>query len=184
MKSKMTVELTLDRFEALAAAYGGQITAWPEADQDAAAAFMVAHPDQAESILCEAEALDQLLDAVPAPQVSYALGHAIRSQAFSSLTPQQIVRPSEHPLHRVVAFFEDLFGLPDTLAGAMAVLAGVMMIGALGGVVGHFGLGQMTRTSAAVMVLSDDIVSEYDNHAPDVVTETAIKAAEPPRSGA
>jgi|SRR6185436_3560931 len=51
------------RFETLAEAFGGDVAAWPDAEREAAAAFMAADPARAEAILASAAALDEALAA-------------------------------------------------------------------------------------------------------------------------
>ncbi len=57
----MREPMTLDRFRALADAYGGVVARWPE-DQRDAAMRIAAHPE-AVTILQEASAVDTMLDA-------------------------------------------------------------------------------------------------------------------------
>ena len=66
----MREPMTLDRFRALADAYGGVIARWPEDQRDAAMRFVAHH--EAVTILQEASAVDTMLDAwsVPAPASS------------------------------------------------------------------------------------------------------------------
>ncbi|QXQ08216.1 hypothetical protein KX816_09735 [Sphingosinicellaceae bacterium] len=63
--------LTLDRFEALADAYGGVIAHWPEQFREAAMR-MAAQPDAAR-ILAQASALDEALDTWTVPLPTDAL---------------------------------------------------------------------------------------------------------------
>ena len=57
----MDERMTLDRFVAIVDAYGASPQRWPEAERDAAIAFMKATPE-ARRLAEEAEALDGLLD--------------------------------------------------------------------------------------------------------------------------
>ena len=57
--------MKMDRLEALAQAYGGDLRRWP-ADQRAFAESLIAVDPAARSVLDEAAALDRLLDASPA----------------------------------------------------------------------------------------------------------------------
>src|SRR5689334_14991504 len=57
----MSVPMDLNRFTAIVEAYGGSPSRWPEAERDAATAFMRASPE-AQRLAQEAEALDSLLD--------------------------------------------------------------------------------------------------------------------------
>ncbi|MEO8114875.1 MAG: hypothetical protein ABI655_10860 [Phenylobacterium sp.] len=54
--------LSRDRFEALAAAYGGDIARWPAETRDDAAAFLAADLVRAQGILAGESRLDALLD--------------------------------------------------------------------------------------------------------------------------
>jgi ferric-dicitrate binding protein FerR (iron transport regulator) len=58
--------MELERFAALADAYGGDLSRWP-ADQRAAAMQCLAQHPQAATILAQAQALDDALNALPAP---------------------------------------------------------------------------------------------------------------------
>lgn len=61
-------ELTRERFEALAEAYGGDVSRWPAEVREAAAVLMAAEPTLSGDILSRAAALDGALDAWrPAP---------------------------------------------------------------------------------------------------------------------
>lgn len=107
-----------ERFESLAAAYGGDPGRWPPEERAAALAFLAAHKATAERLLFEARQLDAALDASPAPAVSHALRDAILTAA---------PRPApERP--RGGGFFHDLLfggfgrGLMVAGLGAAAVL--------------------------------------------------------------
>ncbi|MDB5494451.1 MAG: hypothetical protein JWP86_1788, partial [Phenylobacterium sp.] len=50
--------MTQDRFEALAEAYGGDVSRWPAATREAAALWMAAEPAITQAALARAEALD------------------------------------------------------------------------------------------------------------------------------
>lgn len=110
--------MNAERFESLAAAYGGDPNRWPEADRDAALAFMVADRVAAERLLFEARQLDAALDASPAPAASHALRDAILASAPRERTPARVGG----------GFFHDLLfggfgrGLMVAGLGAAAVL--------------------------------------------------------------
>lgn len=70
-----------ERFEELAQAYGGVIARWPDAEQDAAYAFMAREPDVADAALAEAMVLDEALDGLPVPAVSSALRDRVIASA-------------------------------------------------------------------------------------------------------
>ena len=57
-----------ERFEALADAFGGEVSRWPAAERDAAAALMLARPDWAAAVLALAGELDVRLLAYAAPR--------------------------------------------------------------------------------------------------------------------
>ncbi len=69
------------RFKALTEAYGGDLARWPEAERDAAEAFLAEHPKEAESTLADAAALDQLLASAGGAAVSPSLEEAILASA-------------------------------------------------------------------------------------------------------
>lgn len=73
--------MTPERFEALAEAYGGDVARWPAAEREAARQWRAAHTDAARSILDRAGALDNLLDAAPAPLASPELVQGIVAAA-------------------------------------------------------------------------------------------------------
>ena len=58
--------MTVERFEDLAAAYGGEIARWPEGEREAARALLAAQPERLNAVLTEAAGLDRLLDLAPA----------------------------------------------------------------------------------------------------------------------
>jgi hypothetical protein len=77
-----------DRFEALADAYGGDMARWPDAEREAAKAYVEAHPDRADAILKAATALDAILQSAAEAAPSQALfdrvvadGEALRRPA-------------------------------------------------------------------------------------------------------
>lgn len=58
------------RFQALADAYGGDVTRWPEGERDAALALLAGQPGMARTVLAAALSLDTVLDALPSPHAS------------------------------------------------------------------------------------------------------------------
>lgn len=64
--------MTRDRFEDLAEAYGGDLDRWPTAAAASARALLEAEPGLG-ALLDEAEAIDELLSASPAPAFSGVL---------------------------------------------------------------------------------------------------------------
>ncbi|MEO6377290.1 MAG: hypothetical protein ABIO37_04610 [Caulobacteraceae bacterium] len=71
----------LDRFKALAAAYGGRPARWPEAERTAAQALMARAPDDCAAALAEEAELDGALDGWDAPAPTAALRAAILAGA-------------------------------------------------------------------------------------------------------
>ncbi len=59
--------MKIERFKAILDSYGTRSYAWPEAERDAATAFIEASAD-AKNLLEAARALDRMLDMAPAPQ--------------------------------------------------------------------------------------------------------------------
>lgn len=55
--------MTRERFEALAEAYGGDITRWPSAEREMAALMLAAEPAFVRGVLARADELDVALDA-------------------------------------------------------------------------------------------------------------------------
>lgn len=70
--------MTPERFAALAAAYGGAIDRWPEAERDAAGTHLHAHPE-ARAALAGAATLDATLAAWTVPGPGAALAARIAS---------------------------------------------------------------------------------------------------------
>lgn len=68
----MSKDMTLEKFDELALAYGGSLDRWPDGLQHSARAFLTETP-AAQQLLAEAQTLDGALDALPAPQPSDAL---------------------------------------------------------------------------------------------------------------
>ncbi len=112
----MREPMTLDRFRALADAYGGVIARWPEDQQDAAMRF-AAHPE-AVTILQEASAVDTMLDAwsVPAPASSLS-GRIAGHRAM----------PHPSPAGRVRWWWSGI-GIAAALAGAASGTAAVATV--------------------------------------------------------
>lgn len=64
----MSKEMTFERFDELAMAYGGTLARWPDAARRDGEVFLAAHPDAARS-LADASALDAALAGLEAPPV-------------------------------------------------------------------------------------------------------------------
>lgn len=60
-------QMTFARFQAIVEAYGAEPRRWPEAERDAAAAFVRHDPEAAEACLIEARAMDAMLDLAQEP---------------------------------------------------------------------------------------------------------------------
>ncbi|MFZ5670860.1 MAG: hypothetical protein ACOY4K_15340, partial [Pseudomonadota bacterium] len=73
--------MNADRFRDLAEAYGGSIARWPAETQDAAFAFLMRDPAEADAILAEARDLDAALDAAEVPAPSAALRRRVLEAA-------------------------------------------------------------------------------------------------------
>jgi hypothetical protein len=108
--------MTLERFCALADAYGGVIARWPEDQRDAAMRF--AADPAAVTILQEASAVDTMLDAwsVPAP-VSSLSGRIAGHRAM----------PHRSPAGRVRLWWSGI-GIAAALAGAASGTAAVATV--------------------------------------------------------
>ena len=115
--------MTAERFLALAAAYGADRRRWPEGDRAAAEAFASAHPDLAQPVLAEADALDALLHGSPTPQVSTALRDRVLAAATSA----------GGRAHRAGRLWIDrlslAFGAGWAAAACAGVVAGVLLTG-------------------------------------------------------
>lgn len=85
--------MTLDRFQTLAEAFGGSISRWPLAEQDAAYACLAESPDEAARLLAEARDLDEDLDAAERLSPTFALRQDIISAAPRA-------RPARAPAQR------------------------------------------------------------------------------------
>lgn len=78
--------MTPERFEALAEAWGGDVARWPDAEREAAAAWMAAEPGRASAILGRAGDLDAVLAAYDPPRVTLGLAERIAAGAPKSRT--------------------------------------------------------------------------------------------------
>ncbi|HQN51276.1 MAG TPA: hypothetical protein PK913_09460 [Phenylobacterium sp.] len=74
-------EMTPERFEELAEAYGGETARWPQAEREAAAALMAGRPGFAQAVLARADALDEVLDAWRPAPASAALLERVLAEA-------------------------------------------------------------------------------------------------------
>jgi len=112
----MREPMTLDRFRALADAYGGVVARWPE-DQRDAAMRIAAHPE-AVTILQEASAVDTMLDAwsVPAP-----------ASSLSDRIAGHRAMPHPSPAGRGRLWWSGI-GIAAALAGAVSGTAAVATV--------------------------------------------------------
>jgi hypothetical protein len=126
--------MDLDRFAALAEAYGGDVSRWPEVEREAAALLMATEPGATASRLAVESDLDWALDAWRPPAPSAALQAAILASAPAA-------RPG--PAWRGWMWRTGL-GAGLMAAGAAGVMAGVVVSGAIAPV------GELEVISAAV----------------------------------
>ncbi len=112
----MREPMTLDRFRALADAYGGVIARWPEDQRDAA--MRIAADPAAVTILQEASAVDTMLDAwsVPAP-----------ASSLSDRIAGHRAMPHRSPAGRVRLWWSGI-GIAAALAGAASGTAAVATV--------------------------------------------------------
>ena len=82
-----SISLTLERFQYLADAYGGDIARWPSAERDGALSLVRNEAAVAAPILAEAAQLDSWLDASPNPAPSAALTAAVIASAPRARRP-------------------------------------------------------------------------------------------------
>ncbi|ESQ81265.1 hypothetical protein [Asticcacaulis sp. YBE204] len=83
----ITQPMTSDRFEAIIEAYGATPSRWPEAERDAARAFMQREPQIARALMAEARGIDALLGSLAAPEPSDAL----QWEVLARLMPAAVV---------------------------------------------------------------------------------------------
>lgn len=83
--------MTQERFEALAEAYGGDVSRWPAAAREAAALLMAAEPGATQAALARAEALDAALDAWRPTAASAGLTEAIVAAGPKMKRPRWLV---------------------------------------------------------------------------------------------
>jgi hypothetical protein len=113
------LEMTRERFAALAEAYGGEIARWPQGEREAAAALMAAEPGFTGPLLTAASRLDETLGQWAAPAVRPALRDAVLAAA---------------PKPRRAAWsWAVRFGLGAGLAGACAsgLAVGALFLGTM-----------------------------------------------------
>lgn len=114
--------MDLDRFAALAGAYGGDVSRWPPAEREAAARLMAQDAQATASLLSAENDLDGVLDAWRAPNPSLALRDTILASA---------------PAYRAPAgwrtwIWRTGLGAGLVAAGAAGLMVGVVASGAVG----------------------------------------------------
>ncbi|PKP81821.1 MAG: hypothetical protein CVT79_08695 [Alphaproteobacteria bacterium HGW-Alphaproteobacteria-18] len=77
----MTHTMTDDRLIELIETWGAEAVSWPEAERAAGKTLLLAHPERFASALAQARELDQMLGALPEPEMSRALTEAIVAAA-------------------------------------------------------------------------------------------------------
>lgn len=83
--------MTLERFQALAEAYGADLRRWPTTCRAQAEALRAADPSGVERLLFEATKTDAVLDTSAAPAVSMALrDRVIASATAAGLSPRRM----------------------------------------------------------------------------------------------
>jgi hypothetical protein len=113
--------MDLDRFAALAEAYGGDVSRWPENVREPAALLMSSDPAATAPLLAAQSDLDWALDAWRAPAGSAALQAAILASAPAA---------RRGPAWRGWMWRTSL-GAGLMAAGAAGVMAGVVVSGAI-----------------------------------------------------
>lgn len=133
----MKTEMTLEEFDELLAVYGGDRTRWP-IEERAAAGRLLARDPRAQRLLAEAEALDRVLDATPAPAVDLdALARRIEAAAHGSLRLAVSTPPADLPLRQVPApLWKRMLSAEPAKFGAL-VTAASLALGILIGLSGQ-----------------------------------------------
>ena len=141
------MSMTLERFEALVAAYGADVARWPAEERLAAHDFAKDAPE-AQRLLEEAAALDTLLAAVPTPVASPALMAAVLAHT---------AQPMDRPAGGIGGFLAALW--PKAAAWKPAsVFASAMVLGMLLGV-NVLGPLVVPTTSASTVASNDDLLA-------------------------
>lgn len=104
-----------ERFAELVDIYGAEPRRWPQAQRQAAIAFMENRPEEVESILRTARSLDTALDRYIVPEPSAKLIRVVMDSAPSIRSAARRIR-----LWRQGAGFAAV-GLAGALAGALAI---------------------------------------------------------------
>lgn len=107
--------MTPEHFAELVDIYGAEPRRWPQAQRQAAIAFMENRPEEVESILRAAQSLDMVLDRYIVPGPSAKLIRAVTDSAPSMRSAARRIR-----LWRQGLSFAAV-GLAGALAGALAI---------------------------------------------------------------
>lgn len=131
--------MTPERFAEIVGAYGSRSSRWPQAERDAALAFMQSHPDAIGKLRAEASLLDGLLDSSVVAPAGRELQQAIlraaamrhAAPAFRAADSRARVKPT---LWQRAGFWGRGagivgIGLAGALAGALTLAIVVPMIG-------------------------------------------------------
>lgn len=113
--------MTVERFMALAEAYGADLRRWPEAERAAAEAFLAAAPETARPVLAEADRIDDLLFASARPRPSAALRERVLNSAVQ--VRLKAAGAGRRWLERLVL----ILGAGWAAAACAGVAAGVLM---------------------------------------------------------
>ncbi|WP_119460427.1 hypothetical protein [Rhodospirillaceae bacterium SYSU D60014] len=147
-----TDRMTLQRFEAITAAYGARPDRWPAAERDAANALL-ADSAAARTLLEGAAALDGLLDMVPAPAPAPTMRAAILAAAPRAATLSLAGRLAE-----AWRAFSGEFG---GFRAAGPVLAASLLLGVAAGSLLSDGAGGASDPDLLQLALLDEQFAEY-----------------------
>ena len=118
-----TQDMTLERLEAVFAAYGAAPARWPEDEREAVEA-LIARSDRARAALAQAAHLDRLLDAAPAAPDSDVLAARLRAMMADDEKAASVIpfRPRTRP---AAARPWHASGLARAAVFALAVVGGI-----------------------------------------------------------
>jgi anti-sigma-K factor RskA len=114
-------EMTLQRLQALLAAYGAKPARWPQAERLAAQQLLLHHPAAAE-LQGSAQALDEFLDAWQSPAPP---SHSAAASIMQGLPARPVAVPSADPLWRWLERLMDWRVLSPALAAML--VAGIAL---------------------------------------------------------
>lgn len=127
--------MTPERFAEIVGAYGSRPNRWPQAEREAALAFMNSHPRAISELRAEASLLDGLLDSsVVAPASSELRQAILQAASIHRATPAlkaTATRPKPTLWQRAGFWGAGIvgIGLAGALAGAMTLAIVAPMIG-------------------------------------------------------